>query len=76
MLILTRRPGERVVIGDEILVTVMGVSGHTAMTHTLPRAGLVLLPYPDPYRGDFSADEVLRLLDHQFATSCPPRWPG
>jgi len=29
MLILTRRPGERVVIGDEILVTVMAVSGHT-----------------------------------------------
>src|ERR1035441_4380721 len=29
MRILTRRPGERVVIGDEILVTVMGVSGHT-----------------------------------------------
>jgi carbon storage regulator len=29
MLILTRRQGERVVIGDEILVTVMGVSGHT-----------------------------------------------
>jgi carbon storage regulator len=29
MLILTRRPGERVVIGDDILVTVMGVSGHT-----------------------------------------------
>jgi len=29
MLILTRRPGERVVIGDEILVTVMNVSGHT-----------------------------------------------
>lgn len=29
MLILTRRPGERVVIGDNILVTVMGVSGHT-----------------------------------------------
>jgi carbon storage regulator len=29
MLILTRRPGERVVIGDNVLVTVMGVSGHT-----------------------------------------------
>ena len=28
----------------------MSISGHTAMTHTLPRAGLVLLPYPDPYR--------------------------
>jgi carbon storage regulator len=29
MLILTRRPGERVVIGDDILVTVMAISGHT-----------------------------------------------
>jgi carbon storage regulator len=29
MLILTRRPGERVVIGDDVLITVMGVSGHT-----------------------------------------------
>jgi carbon storage regulator len=29
MLILARRPGERVVIGDEILVTVMEVSGST-----------------------------------------------
>jgi carbon storage regulator len=29
MLILTRRPGERVVIGDEVLVTVISVSGHT-----------------------------------------------
>ncbi len=29
MLILTRRPGERVVIGDNVLVTVMSVSGHT-----------------------------------------------
>jgi carbon storage regulator len=29
MLILTRRPGERVVIGDDILVTVMEVSGQT-----------------------------------------------
>jgi carbon storage regulator len=29
MLILTRRPGERVVIGEDVLITVMGVSGHT-----------------------------------------------
>jgi carbon storage regulator len=29
MLILARRPGERVVIGDEILVTVMEISGNT-----------------------------------------------
>lgn len=50
----------------------MSISGHTAMTHTLPRAGLVLLPYPDPYRGTLQAKDVLALLDHQFATSCPP----
>jgi 4-aminobutyrate aminotransferase len=50
----------------------MSVSGHTAMTHTLPRAGLVLLPYPNPYRPDFSANDVLKLLDYQFATTCPP----
>ncbi len=29
MLILTRRPGERVVIDENILIEVMGVSGHT-----------------------------------------------
>jgi carbon storage regulator len=29
MLILARRPGERVVIGEDILVTVMAVNGHT-----------------------------------------------
>ena len=50
----------------------MSISGHTAMTHTLPRAGLVLLPYPDPYHPTFSAESVLALLDHQFATTCPP----
>jgi 4-aminobutyrate aminotransferase len=51
----------------------MSISGHTAMTHSLPRAGLVLLPYPDPYREEFSAEAVLALLDYQFATSCPPQ---
>ena len=51
----------------------MSVSGHTAMTHTLPAAGLVLLPYPEPYRPEFSADDVLKLLDFQFATTCPPQ---
>ncbi len=51
----------------------MSVSGHTAMTHTLPRAGLLLLPYPEPYRATFSPEEVLKLLDYQFATTCPPR---
>ena len=50
----------------------MSVSGHTAMTHTLPRAGLVLLPYPDAYHPTFSTEQVLALLDFQFATTCPP----
>jgi len=50
----------------------MSVSGHTAMTHSLPRAGLLLLPYPDPYRPTFSVNDVLTLLDYQFATTCPP----
>ncbi len=50
----------------------MSISGHPAMTHTLPRAGLLLLPYPDLYRRAFSAESVLALLDYQFATTCPP----
>ncbi|HTW40813.1 MAG TPA: carbon storage regulator CsrA [Solirubrobacteraceae bacterium] len=40
MLILTRRPGERVVIGDEILVTVMSVSGHTVRLGISAPAGV------------------------------------
>jgi 4-aminobutyrate aminotransferase len=51
----------------------MSISGHTAMTHTLPRGGLVLLPYPDRYRAQFSAEQVLSLLDYQFSTTCPPQ---
>ena len=50
----------------------MSISGHTAMTHTLPRAGLLLLPYPDPYRPSFSAAAVLELLDYHFSTTSPP----
>ena len=50
----------------------MAISGHTAMTHTLPRPGLVLLPYPDPYRPRYSAEAVLDMLDYQFETTCPP----
>jgi carbon storage regulator len=30
MLIITRRPGERIVLGDDIVVTVMEISGQTA----------------------------------------------
>ena len=40
MLILTRRPGERVVIGDDVLITVMGVSGHTVRLGIEAPAGI------------------------------------
>jgi carbon storage regulator len=40
MLILTRRPGERVVIGDDVLITVMGVSGHTVRLGIAAPAGV------------------------------------
>lgn len=50
----------------------MSISGHTAMTHSLPRPGLVLLPYPDPFRAKFSPDDILAMLDYQFETTCPP----
>ena len=50
----------------------MSISGHTAITHTLPRPGLLLLPYPDPYRPRFSPEAVLDMLDYQFETTCPP----
>lgn len=50
----------------------MGISGHTAMTHSLPRPGVLLLQYPDPFRPRFSAEAVLELLDYHFATSYPP----
>ena len=54
----------------------MSISGHTAMTHTLPRAGLVLLPYPDPYRPDFSAErgaEAARLSVRHHLSAAPGR---
>ena len=51
----------------------MSISGHTSMTHSLPRAGLLQLPYPDAYRRNFSAEQVLRLLDYHFATTFPPQ---
>jgi 4-aminobutyrate aminotransferase len=50
----------------------MAISGHTAMTHTLPRAGLVLLPYPDSFRKTFDADTILAMLEYQLRTTCPP----
>jgi len=53
----------------------MAVSGHSAQVHAPQRAGLVLIPYPDPYRPVFAgdpADSVLSYLDYLFETICPP----
>jgi 4-aminobutyrate aminotransferase len=53
----------------------MAVSGHSAQTHTPPRPGLVLLPYPDPYRpvlGGDPGETVLEYLQYLFETICPP----
>ena len=54
----------------------MSVSGHSSQQHNPGREGIVYLPYPNPYRPQFSGDlseEVLKKLDELFATSCPPK---
>jgi carbon storage regulator len=68
MLILTRRPGERVVIGDEILVTVMGVSGHTVRLGIEAPGGIPI------YREEIwlAVKEENRLAAEADAASLPP----
>jgi 4-aminobutyrate aminotransferase len=54
----------------------MSVSGHTAQSHSAPRAGLFLLPYPNLYRPHFPGsvgEATLSHLDYLLATVCPPR---
>lgn len=53
----------------------MGISGHTAQTHAPGRGGVLLLPYPDPYRpflGGDPAETTLAFLDHHLETIVPP----
>ena len=53
----------------------MSISNHPSQRHALPRAGLVQIPYADPYRpvsGDDAARAVFDYLDFLFARGCPP----
>jgi carbon storage regulator len=72
MLILTRRPGERVVIGDEILVTVMGVSGHTVRLGIEAPSGISI------YREEIwlAVKEENRAAAAAAADALPPAAPG
>jgi carbon storage regulator len=90
MLILTRRPGERVVIGDEILVTVMGVSGHTVRLGIAAPAGVpiyreeIWLAVKEENRAaaaaaadalPAAADALPAAQDEQAAADAPPAAP-
>ena len=53
----------------------MSVSSHPSQQHSLPRAGLVQIPYANPYRpigGGDAARAVFDQLDFLFAAGAPP----
>ncbi len=53
----------------------MAISGHTVQSHAARAPGLTLIPFPNPYRpymGDAAGGKVLELVEHLFATTCPP----
>jgi carbon storage regulator len=75
MLILTRRPGERVVIGDEVLVTVMSVSGHTV------RLGIAAPPGVPIYREEIwlavkEENRAAAAASTDALPSAPPNTPA
>lgn len=52
----------------------MTISGHSVQTHSPKHPGLLLLPYPNPYRpflGDSTGQAVLDLLDYHLSADCP-----
>ena len=53
----------------------MAVSGHSVQEHAEKASGLILLPYPDPYRpykDDPTGNTILAELEKRFETDCPP----
>ncbi len=45
----------------------MAFSGHTVQADASKADGLILLPYPDPYRGEATGEAVLKLLEERLA---------
>lgn len=54
----------------------MAISGHTVQSHATRADGLILLPYPNPYRPTETADDVIAQLEQRFATDAPPATIG
>ncbi len=55
------------------------ISGHSVHAHSPAHAGLVQIPYPDPYRPQMAGDigeSVLGYLDYLFDTVAPPESIG
>lgn len=53
----------------------MAISGHTVQSHAARAPGLTLIPYPNayrPYMDDPTGAKVIELVEHLFATTCPP----
>ena len=48
------------------------ISGHSAFTHTLSRPGLLLIPYPDPYRSTFTAPQRRQSTRRNAYTASDP----
>lgn len=53
----------------------MAISGHAVQSHAARAAGLTLIPYPNPYRGE-DGTAVLAHLAELFATTLPPAEVG
>lgn len=54
----------------------MAISGHSVQSHAKRDAGLLQLPYPDPYRPLNRPQDILAGLAHRFATDLPPETVG
>jgi carbon storage regulator len=75
MLIITRRPGERIVLGDDIVVTLMEISGQTA------RIGIAAPKELPVYREEIweavkAENQAAAAVDPDALPPIPPARPG